>query len=490
MTLLAWIPAALTGILLAFVLGVDLSQFVPTYSDVYNDSFYHWRQVYTFSAVGFNGGYYTLNELPAQATFTHFYAHGPAFALLYGLIGRLFGWSLTAPIIVNAVVITLALFALLLMLRPRGWMAALLCLASIAVMPVLIYIPTGMTESLNLAGAILVAGLVVRLLNERAALPRRWYGGLLLLLTVLALLRPTWGIVFLPVLLLRLKTVTPLRVVLAGGIGIALCAALYALNAYLSSPYPLLEQSLTSALQTRLDRLNENLNIWNRGIDIEVAQRYSVVGVLAAIGVGWLVQRRRFSPEAIFHLGNLGAALLLNLFFNDMSFYRDFRALAPHFLLSLLVLAACRRWLIPALFIIVQAVMLPSFLKEYRATVEPQFTPGLVEQITAFRDQTREALVHDPAAPSAWCNTLLFIMENRGDRVLSIPPELALIDPGIGLSFTIGYWGETAPLTYPIRSRYLLLSERNRALIREEAQLTLLVNTGAGGVYRNEDVEC
>jgi len=164
--------------------------------------------------------------------------------------------------------------------------------------------------------------------------------------------------------------------------------------------------------------------------------------------------------------------------------------MAPHLLLSLLVLIACRRWLIPAVFIALQAVMLPQFLTEYRATVEPQFTPGLVEQITVFRDQTREVLTYDPLASSAWCNTLLFVMENRGDQVLAIPPELALIDPGIGLSFYIGYWGETAPLTYPIRSHYLLLSENNRALIGENARLTLLVNTAAGGIYQNEDAEC
>jgi hypothetical protein len=494
--LLAFIPAVVSFLLLLSLLQVDLNQFVPGHFDIFNDAIYHWRQIYTFSAVGFNGGYYTINELPALASFSHFYHHGPGHALLYGLPGRLTGWYLNTAIAFNTLVVSLSLIMALLILRSSRTQSLLYVLTALLVWPLLIYMPSSMAESLHHAGAILLACLMWWLIAERGQHPRRLYRATLALLVILTLTRPTWGVLFIPVLLLRQPAWTLPRVIVAGLIGTACFVGLYAFHTLFIAPYPQLDKAilvngdLIASVQARLEQLADNLEIWNRGIDIEVAQRYQVVAVLVGVGLLWGWRRRQFSAEAIFHLSNLGLPLAINLFFNDMSFYRDFRALAPHLLLSLMVLLACRRWIIPAAFIAVQAVMLPQFLTEYRATVAPQFAPGVVDQITAFRDQTREVLVYDPAAPSAWCNTLLFVMENRGDRVLVIPPELALIDPGIGLSYYIGYWGDTTPLTYPIRSRYLLLSEANRAKIGDQAQLTLRMETGAGGIYLNEDTDC
>lgn len=493
---LALIPLITSLSLLFGMLRADLGQYVPTFSDIYNDSIYHWRQAYTFSATGFNGGYYTINELAAPVSFSHFYHHGPGYPVLYGTLGKLTGWQLTSSLWLNMALVTLALVILQLGIPLTFRQRITSSLIVIAVFPVLIYMATSMAESLHHAGAILLACLCWRLIAERNLFPLRPYLFLLAVITALTLTRPTWGILFIPVLLLRAPRWSLGNILLYSGIGAVCFVALYALHTLMIAPYPFLDKSLglenglIGAIQLRLDRLNLNLEAWNRGIPVEIAQRYIVAALLPATGVLWIVRRRAFSAEAILHLANLGLPLAINLFANDMTFYRDFRAMAPHLLLSLLVLIACRRWLIPAVFLALQVVMLPQFLTEYRATVEPQFTPGLVEQITSFRDQTREILVYDPAAPSAWCNTLLFVMENRGNRVLSIPPELALVDPGIGLSFYIGYWGETAPLTYPIRSHYLLLSEGNRALIGDNARLTLLVNTAAGGVYQNEGAEC
>lgn len=355
-----------------------------------------------------------------------------------------------------------------------------------------------MAESLHHAGAILLAYLCWRLLTERAALPNRLFGLMVTVIIVLTLTRPTWGILLIPVFLLRLPRWTLARFVLVGGLGAICFVALYGLHTLLIAPYPFLdksfglEQGIMGAIQTRLDRLQTNLNGWDFGISVEVAQRHEIVALLYGVGILWVVRRGRFSMEAVFHLCNLGLPLAINLFFNDMSFYRDFRAMAPHLLLSLIVLVAAHRWIIPALFIAVQATMIAPFLTEYRATVEPQFIiSGLVEEITTFRDQTREVLVYDPAATSPWCNTLLFVMENRLERVLSIPPELALIDPGIGLSYYIGYWSEEPEnVVFPIKSRYVLLNEKNRAIIGDRARLTLLVDTAAGEVYRNEDAGC
>lgn len=488
-SLLVLAPALTTFILLNIFMKVEFTQFVPTYYDVHNDSLFHWRQVYTFSAVGFDGGYYTVNELPAPAALSRYYAHGPVFVLLYGMIGKIVSWDLTSPIFSNTLVITFSL-VILLTRRPSSPQTLLLIVTTITVWPVLIYIPTSMMESLNQAGAIGIGALIWKLMADRRRISPPSFAVLLGLVGLLALMRPTWGVLFFPLLLLQLENRSPTSIIRATGLALLGFITIYLANITLSAPYPLLEQSLASGIQARLDRLANNLAIWGRGVPIEVAQRYLIGAILVMIALLWVTRRRVFTAEGIFHLSNLGAPLAINLLFNDMAFYRDFRALAPHLLLSLIVLIACRRWLIPAVFVVIQAVMIPEFLLEYRAAIEPQFTPGLIENMIAFRDSMSSEIVYQPNAPSGWCNTLLFILENRGHRVLSIPPELALIHPGIGLSFYIGYWGDQPPLRYPLRSRYILLSSPNRAKIGNRIRLSLLHFTPIGVLYRNEQTDC
>ncbi len=489
--LLALAPALLTLLLTEKFLNVDFTHFVPTYYDVYNDSLFHWRQIYTFSAVGFNGGYYTVNELPAPAAFSRYYAHGPVFALLYGTVGRIFSWTLTSPIILNALAITLSLITLLIR-QSSSLQMLLLAVTTILVWPVLIYIPTSMMESLNQAGAIGIGALIWKPIADHRRISPPSFAMLLGLVGLLALMRPTWGVLFFPLLfiLLQLENRSLTSIIRATGLALLGFITIYLANIALSAPYPLMEQSLFSGIQARLDRLASNLAVWNRGVPIEVAQRYLIVAILVMIALLWVTRRRVFTAEGIFHLSNLGTPLVINLLFNDIAFYRDFRALAPHLLLSLIVLIACRRWFILAAFIVIQAVMLPEFLLEYRAAIEPQFTPGLIEDMIAFRDSMASEIVYQPDAPSGWCNTLLFVLENRGHRVLSIPPELALIHPGIGLSFYIGYWGDQPPLRYPLRSRYILLSSPNRAKIGNRIRLSLLHFTPIGVLYRNEQTDC
>ncbi len=488
-SLMVLAPVLLTWLLLGVFLRVSPDHFVPTYYDVYNDSLYNWRQVYTFSAVGFNGGYYTVNELPAPATFSHYYAHGPIFALIYGTIGRIAGWNLASPIILNALVITLSLVVLLTR-QPSSRQALLLIATTITVWPVLIYIPTSMMESLHQAGAIVIGALIWKLMADHCRMSPLNLGVLLGSVGILALMRPTWGVLFFPLLLMQLERRSLVGIIRATGLALLGFVIVFLANAALSAPYPLMEQSLSSGIQARLDRLANNLAIWGRGVPIEVAQRYLIGAILAIVMLLWAIRRRMFTAEGIFHLSNLGAPLVINLLFNDMAFYRDFRALAPHLLLSLIVLVACRRWYIPAAFAAIQAVMIPEFLLEYRATIEPQFAPGLIEDMIDFRDDMSSEIIYQPDAPSGWCNTLLFVLENRGHRVLSIPPELALIHPGVGLSFYIGYWGDQPPLRHPVRSRYILLSSPNRAKIGNRIRLSLLHFTPIGVLYRNEQSAC
>ncbi|MBN8595691.1 MAG: hypothetical protein J0M33_28320 [Anaerolineae bacterium] len=494
---LALLPLALSLLLTTVYLRVDFSHYLPQFYRVYNDAIYNWRQAYTFSAVGFDGGYYTVNELPAPASFSHFYAHGPGYPMIYGSIGRIFGWTLTSQIWINLTLVTLALFAVLSGLRPGLKQALLFVICSVAVWPVLIYLLTGMTESLHHATAILFSILMWRLIRDSATMQVRLYVLLISLLTLLTLTRPTWGVLFIPVFMLRTKQWRFWKSILLAVLGFACFAVLFQIHIAVASPYPFLDadprtqHDLIGFIDTRLERANLNLQAWTQGIPIEVMQRYTLVALLVGIMIWSVIKRREVGREAVFHLMNIGFPLAINLFANDMAFYRDFRAMAPHLLLSLLVLVACRRWWLPTVFIIFQLTMFPAFLTEYRATVEPQFSNSeVISSVKTFQTQTAPVLIYQPNAPSPWCNTLLFIMENWNDLAMSIPPELAFVDPGIGLSFYVGYWNTPPALNFPLKSRYVLLSPSNRDKIGDQANLTLLRSTIAGNIYRNEDREC
>src|SRR5262245_6642671 len=84
--------------------GVPLSAFRP----VFNDETSYWHQAFTFSKVGFSGGYYTTGELLNRSGITPFGPHGPGFPILYGAFGVLFGWYRHSPVVVNLVALSAA----------------------------------------------------------------------------------------------------------------------------------------------------------------------------------------------------------------------------------------------------------------------------------------------------------------------------------------------------------------------------------------------
>ena len=87
--LVSAIPAAVAWLMIASNPGVTLLDYTPQWSD----EVYNWHQVATFRAVGFEGGYYTSNERPAPVSFIHFYAHGPVYPIVMGVMGKMLGWE-------------------------------------------------------------------------------------------------------------------------------------------------------------------------------------------------------------------------------------------------------------------------------------------------------------------------------------------------------------------------------------------------------------
>ena len=189
------------------------------FTTLWNDETVYWNEAAVFRRAGFNGGYITVNEKPAQASFSRFGPHGPAFAVLYGFLGRLTGWRSYSPYLIHLFLIPLCAGSWLWVTRhhPHRWAAALLVAGF---WPLLYYLPSSMQDPLHFGIACLFAALV------ESRLTPAWRVALgTILMVVACLTRPTWALAI-PALLWgrepgwwrRVAAVSALRARLRGGL--------------------------------------------------------------------------------------------------------------------------------------------------------------------------------------------------------------------------------------------------------------------------------
>ena len=489
--LLAALPALIT-LLILVLMRVDWADYVPWHAGALNDALYYWRQVYTFSGVGFDGGYYTINELPARAAFSHFYFYGPVFPMLYGTVGRVFGWGAAGGPILNTAVVTAALLVFGICNRDDTRRLRVAVLAVATFWPLLLFMATSMQEGVHMGLAVVLGAGFARLLRDGEDTPRWVKAGVALLLALGGLMRISWALLYLPFFLFALpKQRAWWRPWLYAGVIFVLLGGLFT---WLSSPYPghftsqvlrLLPAGPQAMIDLTLAQIGGNLAGLFSGTPLELGLRAQLgaLGLAALFAIvlrpAWLGAPR----EAWFHVLNLGLVLLMNVGLNDTTLWRDYRNLAPHVLLSLLVLVYFHRdWLVAAV-IVSNALLAVAFVDEARRLWSDQFTydTTLIQEFGALTDSL---IVYDPAASNAWCNTVL-------TELLPLPrqggfyPGLMALDPGIGVSF---WYGEG--LTLPLKSRWVFMTpatyERNRARFNFER----VASVEAANIYRNLDANC
>ena len=243
--LILLLPAlSLTG-LASVYLGQSLANFHPDTSD----AIMYWHQIKTFVAVGFSGGYYTVGEEAAPASFTHFYAWGPWFIALYGLIGKVVGWNLWSPMLFDVAAVTLALLGAVLLIRPNSRQLVLMLLVLLTYWPLHLQLPRAMQEPFHYAVAIMLAGIFYRLLVHEGAVPHRLLGAALVMILGAGLVRPTWAVLLLPLVTIvvekrphsRTTRGSRFRQVFCGWPFLTACAVvagIFLLSRYVAAPYP------------------------------------------------------------------------------------------------------------------------------------------------------------------------------------------------------------------------------------------------------------
>ena len=502
--LILLLPAlSLTGMASVY-LGQRLADFHPADTD----AVMYWHQIKTFVAVGFSGGYYTLGEEAAAASFTHFYAWGPWYIALYGLIAKATGWSLLSPMLFDVGAVTFALVGGLLLIRPNIGRLALMLIVLLTYWPLHLYLPLAMQEPFHYAVAIVLAGIFYRLLALEGKVPHWLLGAALVVILGAALVRPTWALLLLPLATIivekrshgcatggswvrQMVRYWPLLV--AG----AVVAVMFLLWRYVAAPYPhpVIELLLSSPVDS-LPRLvavtvEQGMTfLWPDIVNpLWTLLRYQALGIVLWMTVltfkrrgnkalqGAPVRPTWHRAERLTHIMNLSLIVLLVLMIWRVGRQMDYRVVAPHLMLSLLLLCASGRARVVAVVVLTGLLVTPSFLTAYKVLAPPQFTEEQA-RIDAFAAQTAGTLVYR-AQDDPWCNTILVPL-----RSLSTPEALA-IPAGIGISFDYDIIGLSE-----LKSGYAMVDHESGDSLTEVFDLQFLSATAIGDLYRNAGKSC
>ncbi|MBI1279748.1 MAG: hypothetical protein GC179_16590 [Anaerolineaceae bacterium] len=491
------LTVAITPSLVSYFLitsqGYQVTDFMPRW----NDEVSYWNQINTFREVGLNGGYFTINELEPPAQFTHFYTYGPWFPAIYGTIARIIGWNSTTILVINTMLIGLALviFCIAAQLNSRQLVLTILLLASM--WGLLLYLFTGMQEAYQQVIAILLASLFAIALREREKTRLRYKVIGLLLIVFAAVMRLSWAILFLPFFVLTGKK-TVLRWI--GYIIAAIAATLLVIVIanYTGAPGNNSVFDMVSAFQVSIGagldyftrylahNLGRLLFLPKPGTD--VLQTYQIIVLIvgiAAFALQLFIHRKKTSnptSEVLFHLYNLGVTVIAACSLYLIGTGGDYRLLACHFMITLLIMIAYKRYRLVLMIIFTNLVFVTVFLGDFRDYTLSKFSADH-STYTTFKQAAETYLPYDPKAPNAWCNTLLIAVQDYDGTTLVGTPA------GIGISF---FKNPENPIL-KFKSHYLFLSTENYNLISQRPdapKLTPLTSLLDRILYLNQSADC
>src|SRR5690606_14676255 len=129
---------------------------------------------------------------------SHYYFYGPVFPMLYGTIASIFGWGYGSGPLLNIGLVTVALFVFVLTSPSDVGRLRVGLLVVGTFWPLLLFLPTTMQEGIHLAIGIVLASGFYQLCKQRDSTPRSVKIAVWLIIAVGALMRSTWGMLFLP----------------------------------------------------------------------------------------------------------------------------------------------------------------------------------------------------------------------------------------------------------------------------------------------------
>lgn len=485
-------PVVATLLLFSW-LRADLTQFLPL---GWNDQTWMWHQVSTYSQVGFDGGYYVANEVPAAATFSHFGSWGPLYPMMLGTIARLTGWEPYTGILFNLVLLTGAIGLFLTIIPFNRTQILLMGLVLLTLTPVLMYLPTISQETFHQSAAFLVAGIFYLLLIQQNP-PRYLRWSAVLLLIFLSIIRFSWAIFFFPLFLVGSPQPGKRRLASALLKAGLLAIPVYLFVGYISAPGGNFFFTILRSLNTApLLEVIGNLLQWMAGnflgfllplavLTPDFVQAVQFMLLLGTLIVFWIHHRRvprresatPLGADIFFHLYNLTTIFFLALlFYLSYGYYRIF---GVHLLVTLLLLIGFKHYRLVGTFIIVGVIGLPVFFNNYQGQHTGSFhQTGEALQLESVHVTFEQHMVYEPDVRNAWCNTVLLPTQFMDYHILAIPAK-------IGVSFL--WFGD---VDFPLKSRYLLFDDETSQTMQDRLRVETLATVPGATLYRNLDSEC
>ena len=134
-------------------------------SSEWNDELFYYKQVESILNYGYPMGYFGFNE--SHALKLSFAAWSPVLMFPWVIWGFLFGWNLMSPILCNIMLMSLACFLFVLLVRPNWKQLISLILLFCLYTPFIRYMLSGMAESICFSMLIIFYSLVINYLHKK-----------------------------------------------------------------------------------------------------------------------------------------------------------------------------------------------------------------------------------------------------------------------------------------------------------------------------------
>lgn len=477
-------PLFSTQILLRVLIHSDLSHFQLNW----NDEITYWQEVNAFKTAGFNGGYFSTEELVASLSFFHFGTHGPIYAIIVGFLARIFGWTLRSGPWFNIVFLSLALLIFLLLTRPDLRSKLFLIPTFLSVSTILFYIPSAMRESFIGALAIILGGVLIQLSKKKenpVIVPLLG----VLTATVLSLLRINWVLVFYPLIYL-IKPQRNLKWFFLSAI-IASAVSVLLIEFYMlsTSPYPYLflyqlthfePFTLRGFLHFFVDHFITNckdyVSLSSSMNSMEILQRYTTLILVAAMGLFVWKKQYQFIIPLFILVGEILATFALDA----VGTMGDLRILAPYLIISLLFLVAnLQSKEVTAtllLSFVFNLAFLPIFIFNYQSVFAGIHFPGKSTD-KASASSALAGLTYQPGK-DPWCNSIL--------TDIIATPDLLSVPGGMGVNVII----YQDYLTLPVHSHYLYIDPARLPSLELGNRVEILAVEGEKTLYAQTDDGC
>jgi hypothetical protein len=467
---------ALVFISLLKSLGLQLADYAPYSSDEVG----YYMQIRAFVHKGLSGGYFTLGEQPAAASFSHFGVHGPLFPILYGLAGKVVGWQLRSGPLFNVAFLTLALATLCLVTRPTFVQALLVAVFLLTYSPLQLTLISNLQDPVHLSAAILfAAGFAVLLQKRPLARTRGFRAGFWTLLVYTSLMRISWALMLLPYLLLqepRAGRKHVARRILEAVVGVLLL--LYTFR-WICAPYPgdpsaFLMNKIAGleaySVRYVFDRAWHNFGClltatlsrlpFLPGILLVYESLLFGLVMTVLIALCWWDRHDRHGlgrclPQAVFQSYGIWALTVAMIFTYYVDQHGAFRMFSAHLLLGILVLILSgtpRLYWIPIVMVAANSAFFTPCRQFIADANLGRF--GHVHEVRDFARAVRGLIVYNNGA-DPWCNTIL----SDG-----LSPCFAGLPPGIGLSVCL----EPIEFPAPAKSAYFLVDTTRQSKLKAQ----------------------